>query len=64
MTIPIGARIELVFMNDPYDPIPSGSRGTVEFANEYQVGVRWDNGRSLMLALPEDKFRIISEEEK
>jgi len=58
----VGDRIELIRMYDPYDPVPSGTRGTVEFANEWQVAVKWDNGRSLMLALPEDKFRVIKEE--
>ena len=27
---PPGTRIELISMNDPYDPVPSGTRGTVE----------------------------------
>lgn len=61
-----GDRIELVEMlNDPYPIIP-GTRGTVtsirHFDDWSQVSVKWDNGRSLMLVLPGDKFKVVSQE--
>ena len=31
---PPGTRIELISMNDPYDPVPSGTRGTVEHVDD------------------------------
>ena len=64
-----GDRIKLVSMpNDP-DPIPPGTEGTVTFANDlkgacfgpnaFQIGVRWDNGRTLSLC-EEDRWTKIS----
>lgn len=58
-----GDRIELLEMpNDP-DPIPVGSKGTVVdtyiISEGTQVDVDWDNGRSLMLIVPPDRFRIV-----
>ncbi len=54
----IGDRIRLISMpNDPA-PIPVGTAGTV--AGIYpqrdwtQIDVNWDNGRSLMLSIPDD----------
>jgi hypothetical protein len=47
---------------DP-DPIPSGSLGTVCAIYPHhrwmQVEVDWDNGRSLMLSLPDDVIEIL-----
>ncbi len=58
-----GDRIELVAMNDDPDPIPAGTRGTVQHVNQLsgwsQFDVQWDNGRTLMLVTPEDRFRLI-----
>ena len=31
---PAGTRIELISMDDPYDPVPSGTRGTVEHVDD------------------------------
>ena len=45
---PPGTRIVLNSMNDPYAPVESGIRGTVRYVDDAgQVGVAWDNGRSL-----------------
>jgi hypothetical protein len=56
----VGDRIELVEMTEDPDPIPSGTRGTVDWVNELptftQIGVRWDNGRSLMFCVPPDRY--------
>lgn len=62
--VPKGARIELTstMTNDP-DPMPVGARGTVTGGNGAQLHVRWDNGRTLMLLVGEDEFRIIGRDE-
>lgn len=58
-----GDRIELVLMGDDPDPIKVGTKGTiikVNFLpswNETQVSVKWDNGRTLRVLLPQDKIK-------
>lgn len=61
----VGDRIELRHMGNDPDPIPTGTRGTVnrvcktKFPGrppEWQIGVNWDNGRTLSLVWPEDTF--------
>ena len=61
---PKGTRICLDSMeNDPF-PIPSGSRGTVQFVDDAgQLIMKWDNGRSLSLIPGEDRFHVIQPEE-
>ena len=60
---PKGTRIELIKMNDPYAPVPSGTRGTVEFVDDIgQIHMAWDNGRTLALIPSEDVFKKIWEE--
>lgn len=61
-----GQRIELVAMADDPDPIPIGTRGTVRNATRVggrdgflQIDVAWDNGRTLMLTVPPDRYRPI-----
>jgi hypothetical protein len=64
-----GDRIRLNYMPDDPNPIPSGSEGEVTHVNEVksmnftQIGVAWDNGRTLSLAVPPDSFSIISSAE-
>jgi hypothetical protein len=64
----IGDRIKLLEMpNDP-DPIPAGTCGVITGINpigagEFQIIVKWEIGRSLMLILPHDKIKVISKEE-
>jgi len=59
-----GARIRLVSMPQDPDPIPNGSLGTVVAVYEHrdwmQVDIEWDNGRTLMLVSPPDKFTIVA----
>lgn len=70
MSVPcnVGDRVRLTApMTDAYPPpgLPAGLEGTVDHVNTacgpdigFQVGVTWDNGRSLML-LPGDAFEVI-----
>lgn len=63
-----GDRIMLTktMVNDPA-PVEAGTQGIVTSVNDLmdslgiaQVGVRWDNGRTLMLALPDDEFIVLT----
>lgn len=59
---PQGTRIELIHMDDPYAPVPSGTKGTVEFVDDMgQIAMKWDNGRTLALIPEVDAFEIIKE---
>ena len=61
---PSGTRIILNSMNDPYAPVESGTRGTVRYVDDTgQIGVAWDNGRSLSLIPGEDSFRKLTQQE-
>lgn len=61
---PVGTRIELINMNDPYSPVEPGTRGTVAYVDDIgQIGMKWDNGRSLSLVPGEDSFRKLTQEE-
>lgn len=56
-------RIRLTHMGKDPHPIKPGTVGTVEsahwFQNNWQVYVRWDNGRSLGLVMPPDKAVLL-----
>lgn len=57
-----GTRIELIHMDDPYAPVPSSTKGTVEFVDDMgQIAMKWDNGRTLALIPEIDKFKVIQE---
>lgn len=59
---PQGTRIELIYMDDPYAPVSSGTKGTVEYVDDMgQIGMKWDNGRTLALIPEVDEFKIIKE---
>ena len=61
---PVGTRIYLNNMNDPYAPVPSGTRGTVDFVDDIgQLHMMWDNGRTLALIPGVDSFRKLTEKE-
>ncbi len=58
-----GDRIRLTHMQDEPDPLPIGSEGVVTHASwvnlnqgYVQVGVKWDNGRTLGLVCPPDQY--------
>ena len=61
---PPGTRGECLCMNDPFAPVPSGTKGSVMFVDDIaQIHVNWDNGSSLALNRDEDSFRKLSSEE-
>lgn len=61
---PPGTRIVLSSMNDPYAPVEPGTRGTVRYVDDGgQLGVAWDNGRSLSLIPGVDSFRKLTQQE-
>ena len=63
-TYPPGTRIQLDHMEDPWAPVPPGTRGTVQYVDDIgQIGMKWDNGRSLSLVPGEDSFRKLTDAE-
>ena len=61
---PHGTRIVLSRMNDPFSPVEPGTRGTVRYVDDAgQIGVAWDNGRSLSLIPGVDSFRKLTQQE-
>lgn len=64
LNYPPGTRLELISMGKDPDPVPPGTRGTVELVNCLgDIEVKWDNGRSLSLIPGEDSFRKLTMEE-
>lgn len=58
---PVGARVELVRMDDPQAP-PIGTKGTVSGVDDTgSIMVRWENGSNLNVVYGEDICRIVSE---
>ena len=61
---PPGTRIVLSRMNDPFSPVEPGTRGTVRYVDDVgQIGVAWDNGRSLSLIPGVDSFLKLNQQE-
>ncbi len=61
-TYPIGTRVELICMDDPWSKLKPGDRGTVVDVDDAgTVHCRWDTGSGLGLVYGEDQFRKISE---
>lgn len=61
---PPGTRLMLLDMNDPFAPVPGGTKGTVAFVDDMaQIHMKWDNGRTLPLNSDEDSFRKLALEE-
>ena len=58
----IGKRIVLTHMENDPDPIAVGETGTVMSVQVVgtftHVGVNWDNGRTLSLIMPVDRFEF------
>lgn len=56
---PVGSRIRLIRMNDPYHPVPPGTKGTLVAIDDMGTfHVNWDNGRGLGLVPGEDQFEV------
>lgn len=60
-----GQRIKLLAMTDDPNALPHGSEGEVTFVtrlfdDKFQLGVRWDNGRTLHLAVPPDTYEVLT----
>ncbi|WP_229408019.1 DUF4314 domain-containing protein [Massiliimalia massiliensis] len=63
-TYPPGTRLELISMDDPYAPVPSGTRGTLRFIDDMgTLHMQWDNGRTLGIVPGRDSFRMLTEKE-
>lgn len=61
---PPGTRLVLLSMDDPYAPVPSGTKGTVVHVDDAaKIHMKWDNGRTLALVHGEDSFRKLTDEE-
>ena len=56
-----GTRIMLLSMDDPYAPVPKGTKGTVVHVDDAaQIHMKWDNGRTLSLCSDADSFRTLT----
>ena len=59
---PVGSRVELIYMNDPYENMPAGLKGTVVSVDDIAtIHVNWDNGSGLGVCYGEDSCRLIEE---
>lgn len=55
---PIGYRVELISMDDPYSSLTPDTRGTVRSVDDTgTVFVRWDNGSGLGVVYGVDRIR-------
>ena len=60
---PVGCRVELVRMNDPYTKLQPGDKGTVASVDDIgTIHVNWDCGSTLGVAFGEDLCRKIKED--
>ncbi len=57
--VPVGTRIQLQSMPDDPDAVPAGALGTVTGGNGAQMYVDWDNGRTLILLVGIDQYRVV-----
>lgn len=57
---PVGAKVELVKMNDPYRRMPPGIKGEVIGVDDIgTIHVSWETGSQLGIAYGEDSCRRI-----
>ena len=62
---PPGTRIELLSMEDPYAPVPPGTKGTIRKVDDAgNFLMLWDNGRTLNVVPEADGFRVLPEIEE
>lgn len=56
---PEGTKIVCDYMNDPYNPVPEGTKGEVILIDSIgQIHVIWENGSSLALVPDVDRFHV------
>jgi hypothetical protein len=56
----IGRRVMCKRMNEDPDPIPSGTKGTIEYIDDANhIHVKWDNGRRLSLIPEVDTYEVL-----
>ena len=61
---PIGTRIRLNSMSDPFAPVPPGTEGEVRLVDDMgTLHMKWDNGRTLGVVPGEDSFTVLSQPE-
>ena len=61
---PPGTRLELLHMDDPYHPVPDGTKGTVKHVDDDgQLHMMWDNGRTLAVNPEVDTIRKLTMDE-
>lgn len=57
-TYPVGTRVELIQMDDPYSRLEPGDRGTVRLVDDTAtVFVDWDRGSGLGVVYGNDRIR-------
>lgn len=61
---PIGTRVELIHMNDPYNKkLVPGCKGSVRWVDDWgTIHVNWDCGSGLGVVYGEDSCRKVVEE--
>ena len=58
---PVGSRVELISMHDPYTMIPEGTQGTVRGVDDVgTIFVNWDCGSGLGIVYGEDSCRKLA----
>lgn len=62
---PVGCRVVLERMEDPWAHIKPGTKGTVKCVDDIgTIHVNWDNGSSLGIVYGEDSCRTLEEGEE
>lgn len=58
-------KIKCIKLEDSFNPVPSGTVGTVEYVDDAnQIHMNWENGSSLALIPDLDEFEVIERKPK